>query len=760
MFRKLSLLALAVAIFLIFIFIRSASPPSVRSGNIPDSCFSVKRAFTHLEQISRLPHFTGTIENSRVREYIDSACRKLGFTVEIQNTTSSYTRRDHVFAGNIYNIIATKKGSQNSKSVLLMAHYDSQLNTPAAGDDGAAVAAMLETARALQKNTLQNDLILLFTDAEETGMMGANAFVKESPLMKEIGVVINFEGRGNAGPSNMFEINNNNGWAVNEYATAAAHPFANSLGYEIYKKLPNYTDFTPFKKAGITGLNNAYIDGFVNYHSANDRPENLDLRSFQHHGDNMLSLAKHFGNVPITETKAPDASYFNLVGNWFIHYPASWNLFFVILADLLFISYLFVGVKNKKINPLGCLLSVMLFPAVTGIIFFAAKNLLKFIIWRYPLYTHFDVNNSYNSAWYFLAMSALAATIFSFVYFLVAKKISSNTLLAGILLTFVVLMNGMQYAVPSGSYLLFFPLIFILTFQLFALSKNIKKDVLSTHLIGLNLLSVVPAICFLAPFIYFSFIAFALGGNMPFIAMATGMCMGLLLPVVHPVLKNERLLLPLSAFGCFLGAMLTGHLTSGFSEKHPLPSSVRYAINVDSTKAKWLSDFASIDKWSAPFFKGNSINTPASGYNCKLINDAPVLPLLPPMAVIGKDTVENGKRKVTVDFNTLRENVVFMNIEISTGNQANAIFINGKQTKSIEPEKPCWHRGISYTGLTKEGFNVTFEMEKGKTLDIVVSDRSIGLPAIPGLLNVYPKDIIPGQGSTCNTTQVRKHFVF
>ena len=147
----------------------------------------------------------------------------------------------------------------------------------------------------------------------------------------------------------------------------------------------------------------------------------------------MLSLARHFGNLNITSTKAPDASYFNVIGSWFVHYPASWNLIFVILVDVLFVLFVVAGIRNQQIKIGGFIIGTLLFPVVLAIIYFAARYLLKFILSRYPMYAHFDGNNSYNSGWYFLAMSALAVSIFSFIYNLVAKKIGFNSLLAGIL---------------------------------------------------------------------------------------------------------------------------------------------------------------------------------------------------------------------------------------------------------------------------------------------------------------------------------------
>jgi len=84
--------------------------------------------------------------------------------------------------------------------VLLVAHYDSVPTGPGANDDGVGVATLLETARALTASApLQNDVIFLFTDSEETGLLGAQAFVTEHLWAKEVEVVLNFEGRGNGG---------------------------------------------------------------------------------------------------------------------------------------------------------------------------------------------------------------------------------------------------------------------------------------------------------------------------------------------------------------------------------------------------------------------------------------------------------------------------------------------------------------------------------------------------------------------------------
>ena len=106
-------------------------------------------------------------------------------------------------AGTPENVVARLEGTNDGgKAFLLMAHYDSVSTAPGASDDGAGVASMLETLRALKAGPpLKNDVIFLFTDGEERGLLGARAFVDSHPWAEDVGVVLNLEARGNTGPA-------------------------------------------------------------------------------------------------------------------------------------------------------------------------------------------------------------------------------------------------------------------------------------------------------------------------------------------------------------------------------------------------------------------------------------------------------------------------------------------------------------------------------------------------------------------------------
>ena len=118
--------------------------------------------------------------------------------------------------------MATLPGNDSTGSVVLAAHYDSTFGMPGAADDKASVAAMLETARALvSAGPLRNDVIVIFTDGEEAGLLGASSFVAEHPLADRGGVILNWEATGNAGPSVMFETTSGNAELIKEFAASA-----------------------------------------------------------------------------------------------------------------------------------------------------------------------------------------------------------------------------------------------------------------------------------------------------------------------------------------------------------------------------------------------------------------------------------------------------------------------------------------------------------------------------------------------------------
>jgi Zn-dependent M28 family amino/carboxypeptidase len=226
---------------------------------------------------------------------------------------------------------------------LLVAHYDSVPTGSGASDDGAGVAAMLETARALKAGPLpKNDVILLFTDGEERGLLGAQAFADGHSWASDVAVVLNLETRGNTGAARLFEVGDQNGWIIGEFAKAVPYPVANSGSTAGYQLSGSDTDLTVFLDTGLPGLNVAYLEGLAHYHTRLDTVEALDAQSLQHLGSYALALTRQFADADLSRPKEPDAVFFTVLG-FMVHYPAAWSVPFAALAVLLFAAVVTLG---------------------------------------------------------------------------------------------------------------------------------------------------------------------------------------------------------------------------------------------------------------------------------------------------------------------------------------------------------------------------------------------------------------------------------
>ena len=145
----------------------------------------------------------------------------------------------------------------------------------------------------------------------------------------------------------MFETSPNNKAVLNLYE-ATDKPYSYSITPEIYRLLPNGTDFTVFLENNLTGINISVLDGLENYHTPNDNPDNLSDKSMQHYGDQVLPIVKEFvsnekySNPDVFESKE-DSIFFTL-GNQFIRYSKNTNM---VLLALIALSILFA---IKKLN--------------------------------------------------------------------------------------------------------------------------------------------------------------------------------------------------------------------------------------------------------------------------------------------------------------------------------------------------------------------------------------------------------------------------
>ena len=371
-------------------------------------------------------------------------------------------------------------------------------------------------------------------------MLGAEAFVAEHPWAKQIGLVLNFEYRGNRGPFVMFETSQGNGKLINGFAKAAPLPLGNSLMYEVYKRLPNDTDMTVFKRAGIPGMNFAAIEGHTSYHTQLDRPELLQEGSLQHQGEILLALAQHFGNAPLDDLRSVDSVYFDAPGLGLVNYPVSWVLPLCGALILLFAIVLVLGLKSGELRAarmaLGAVAFLIMIPALAGIC-----QLLWIGIRRlHPEYDTLLQGDTYNSHWYLLAFVMLVIGLFGFMQSGIQRWIRPMELAFGAMASWLLFLIAASIGLPGASFLFFWPLApLLLTFGIVFWQRI--QNTSSPMYLGLILLGTAPGILMFAPLIKALFVG--LTPQLVGVVMAVlVMLLGLLVPLIDVLIR--RLLLP------------------------------------------------------------------------------------------------------------------------------------------------------------------------------------------------------------------------
>lgn len=372
----------------------STTPPGAKGLDTPEDQFSGVRAYNILKSLLKenMPHPVGSKLNRAIKERLKSELDKLDINYEEQKTWACSSR--FVSCAEVENLIAIIPGKTDSPYLALMAHYDSVPMSSGAGDDGAGVVAILETARALKLEApFSHPIVLILTDGEESGLIGAEAFFGQHPLSKEIGVVLNVEGSGSAGSSMVLRTSVNNELLIKSYSSQNSSPYGFSFVKEIFKRMPNDTDFSVVKRAKIPGIDFAFAGERNHYHTPNDNLENIDLRTIQHHGENLLPLSRKLASVDWSDMGDPYVYGGEIYGFW-TQWKSSNSLFLLIFsAILLAAATLRAKIEAKKVmlgialSPLTILVTVLSGAAGFYLLFLMSGKIVSWpgVDWPYRL---------------------------------------------------------------------------------------------------------------------------------------------------------------------------------------------------------------------------------------------------------------------------------------------------------------------------------------------------------------------------------------
>lgn len=704
----LTLLFLGVAAVL---GVLQITPPQPAGLEVARERFSAERALTHLEVIGEKPRVPGEPFHQNSREYISGYLDQLGIETEIQDiiNISPDLRQVPFSSGKVKNIIGFLPGLDPQGTILLMAHYDSVPTGPGVGDDAVAVASMLETARAVKAGEgLRNNIIFLFTDGHEYGLLGARAFLNEHPLAHEIELVFNFEGQGPRGPVYMFETSETGRELIGGLKRGVARPLASSLSEDVYDLLNFDNDFRLFADRNYPGLGMAIVSDMAYYHSAKDNLKRLDLATLQHQGDYVLGLAEYFGNHNMENLEKEDLVFFNLTGEHLIYYSQFWGIPLSIFGALL---TLFIWIFRKpKLS--GILTGILLLLVSIGICVGLVFSLKELAGWNV---------DTYRSNYLQGGLAGLTISFTLALFFLGSRSFSPRDMGWGVMVIWAILAVGSAFFLPGGSYIFIWPLLVGLIY--FLLPEKIES------FIPLGLLAAMAQVFFLVPLIIILYRALAM--DLPEAAtVLVILLVGLLVPALKGVFSNLGWWLPGTALIVGLIFLLSGFAPHDY--EHPRRNTLIYHIDADQDQAEWVTLDNEMDRWLEEYFGANPLKKEVRAispfFPVKYFQDhAPVLDLQAPEVEIMEETFLGENRLLRFRVYSPR-NASVINIYLEHGTRIISSQIGGKMvTREFSPE---WYWGLRFFGLPPEGLELELVIPAEQEFELLLVDQSFGLEGL------------------------------
>jgi hypothetical protein len=562
--------------------------------------FSTDRALIHLKKISEKPHYVGTSEHTNVRNYLVDELRKMGLKVEIQEQEVMNPKWNA--ACKIFNVLTRIEGSNSQgKALLLLTHYDSAPHSKSLGasDAGSGVVAILESVRAYLASGVKpkNDIMIVFSDAEEIGLLGAKAFVEHHPWAKEVGLVLNLEARGSGGPSYMLlETNSGNAQLIQSYNKAKlSHPVGNSLMYSIYKMLPNDTDLTVFREnAQIDGFNFAFIDDHFDYHSEQDNYERLDRNTLLHQGHYMSTLLNYFADADLNKLKSQqDLVFFNFpfLGN--ISYPFSWVLPIVVLASILFFILFLLGIKRNRVSLKESLRGFIPLISSLGSAFVLGWFGWKLVLFFKPEYKEILHGFTYNGSWFIMGFISLSIALFWMIYKPFFEKRTLPNLLFAPIFLWLVINVFIALKLKGAGFFIIPTLGMLMAYAYIILSPKISdKSLIFFTLIAL------PGLMIFAPQIAM----FPVGLGLKMLAISTVLSVLLMTTLISTLdfYSNHK---PMISLFLVLSVLMFGSalLRDGFTKDQRKPNSIIYYQDVAQDKAYWATYDVITDDFTKQF---------------------------------------------------------------------------------------------------------------------------------------------------------------
>lgn len=545
------------------------------------------RLLEHVRRLAAAPRPLGTAAHDRARDYLLAQLRALGLQPEVQRATAVLDRAPLVYVAEVENVVARIEGATpDAPAVLVASHYDSALTSPGAADDAAGVASMLELARVLRERRRPgNAVILLFSDGEERGLLGARSFARAHPWARQVAAAINLEARGSGGRPVLIELGGAASKLLGLLDDSGASVMLGSYVTEGYRRSGNDTDFTVFRQAGWPGYNLAFFGDPASYHTARDTAARLDPETLVAHAHAATQLTLALIETPLAPlAAAQDVVYAAGPAGHAIAVPRPWALLLALLA--LVSSVALAASVRRRSRPRGvAVAAATLLASVVAAVVAVALNggLLGWLAGAARV--RWEEGDG------FLLSSLLLAAAVAVAGVVVASRwCQRHELALGLAVLLGALAVAVSVGVPSASLLAVVPALAVPA----ALAVDLwrRRD-------G----SVLYAILFSPVAILWgeagALLAIGLGQRAQAVVAALAALAALLLAMVVPgALAALRWRASAALLAASVAAATLGWVRSRSAEDFPVANHLVLAVDQDEHTARWATFDAAADAWT------------------------------------------------------------------------------------------------------------------------------------------------------------------
>ncbi|MEX2565235.1 MAG: M28 family peptidase [Cyclobacteriaceae bacterium] len=236
------------------------------------------------EMGGRAPQTEGS---KAAQDYIIERFSQLGMTSQFSGFKQHFplqkgNRRTENLAVNIIGFIP---GSESSKIILIMAHYDhlgqkGDVVYNGADDNASGTAALLSLAGYFSENRPFHSLLFAATDAEEKGLLGAKALLEDFPFpLEQISLVINMDMISRSEDNQLYAVGSRDYPQLQPYLLETAKNTSLDLvlgndGHPGEKDWTRASDHGPFHEKKIPFIYFG-VEDHEDYHQPTDTFENI-----------------------------------------------------------------------------------------------------------------------------------------------------------------------------------------------------------------------------------------------------------------------------------------------------------------------------------------------------------------------------------------------------------------------------------------------------------------------------------------------------